>query len=275
MDGQFTQGDRTTPLVLSRATTETAWEIPAPPPPPTPMADPDPEFEVATIKPSDPNRPGKAFTMQGRRFMTINTTLDDLMVFAYGIHNRQIVDAPNWAATDKFDITAQPDAEGAPNQVQIRSMMQKLLAERFGLKFHNEQRELSVYAIREAEGGNKLSPSESQNTLPGLFFRGLGNLPAINATVADLAGLLQGAVMDRPVVDESGIEGRYNFTLQWTPDEFQFAALGGVPPGLADKPDAPPDLFTAMREQLGLTLNSTNAPAEVYVLDAVERPSEN
>ena len=275
MEGTFSQGGGNIPLHLSRATPETAWEIPAPPPPPKPMEDPDPEFEVATIKPSVPNRPGKLFTVRGRQVLTINTTLDDLIVFAYGIHNRQIVDKPGWAATDKYDITAQPDADGMPNQAQMRIMMQKLLADRFALKFHNEERNLSVYAIREGDGGNKLTPSQSQGNLPGLLFRGLGNLPAVNATMEDFAGVMQAAVMDRPVVDQTGIEGRYDFTLQWTPDEFQFAALGGVPPGIADRPDAPPDLFTAMREQLGLTLDSTDAPAEVYVIDAVERPSEN
>jgi uncharacterized protein (TIGR03435 family) len=93
--------------------------------------------------------------------------------------------------------------------------------------------------------------------------------------MADLAGVMQAAVMDRPVVDRTGLEGRYDFTIQWTPDESQFAGLGvRVPPPSGD-PNAPPGLFTAFQEQLGLKLESTRAPAEVLVIDRVERPSEN
>ena len=110
--------------------------------------------------------------------------------------------------------------------------------------------------------------------LPGLFFKGLGVMVVTNATMADFAGTMQGAVLDRPVVDRTGLSGRFDFTLQWTPDESQFAGMGvRVPP---PSPDAQlPTLFTAMQEQLGLRLDSTRAPVEVFVIDKVERPSEN
>jgi uncharacterized protein (TIGR03435 family) len=277
IEGTWKQGKGSTSLNLVRATPETAWAIPEPPPPPKPMIAEDPSFEVATIKPSEPGRPGKAFTVRGRQVLTINTTLNDLMVFAYGIHSRQIEGGPGWVSTDKYDITAQPDAEGAPNGVQLRTMMQKLMAERFELSFHREQKELSVYAIRRGDGEPKLTKNESGNPLPGLFFQGLGNLPARNATMSDFAGVMQGAVLDRPVVDQTGIEGRYDFVIRRTPDEFQFAALGGVPSNAKQNKGGEtfPDLFTAMREQLNLKLESTRAPAEVFVIDKVERPSEN
>jgi uncharacterized protein (TIGR03435 family) len=208
--------------------------------------------------------------------MTINTTLSDIMTFAYGIHGKQIVGAPGWVETEKFDITAQPGGEGQPNDKQWKAMVQKLLAERFQMTFHRDKKELSVYAITVGKNGPKLTKSEGNPAgLPGLFFRGLGNLPATNATVADLAGVLQGAVLDRPVVDQTGITGRWDFILHWTPDEFQFASFGPRPPAPPASGPAAPDLFTAMQEQLGLKLEATKAMSEVLVIDKVQKPSEN
>jgi bla regulator protein blaR1 len=275
--GTWTQGPNPMTLNLKRVTAETAWAIPAPPAPPKPMApDASPVFEVATIKPSDPDRPGKAFTVRGRQFATINTTLGDIITFAYGIHAKQITGGPAWLETEKYDLSAQPDGEGQPNERQWKTMLQKLLADRFKLAFHRDKKELSVYAITVGKNGPKLTKSEGNpNGLPGLFFRGLGNLPVTNATMADFAGVMQGAVLDRPVVDQTGLSGRWDFTLKWTPDEFQFGALGVRVPPPTNAADAPPDLFTAVQEQLGLKLDSTKAPAEVFVIDRVEKPSEN
>ncbi len=273
--GTWTQGNPL-PLILKRATPETEWTIPEPPPRPKPMpADAQPVFEVATIKPSKPDTPGKAFRMNGREFTTLNTTVNDLIKFAFGIHVRQIIGGPAWLETEKYDLLGTPDVEGQPNHDQVRNMLQKLLADRFKLVFHREKKELSVYAIVIAKGGPKLTKSESDSTLPGLFFRGLGNLPARNATIGEFAGVMQSVVLDKPVVDQTGLSGRFDFTLKWTPDEFQFADLGGRPPAPADTPDAPPDLFTAMQQQLGLKLESTKAPADVIVIDHIEKPSEN
>jgi uncharacterized protein (TIGR03435 family) len=238
-------------------------------------ADADPVFEVATIKPSKPEMQGKGFRVNGRRFSTINTSASDLMTFAYGIHARQIIGGPAWLETEKYDLAAQPDGEGQPNDKQWKIMVQKLLADRFQLAFHRDKKELSVYALVVAKNGPKLTKSEGDpNGLPGLFFRGLGVLPARNATMADFAGVMQSAVLDRPVVDQTGLQGRYDFTLSWTPDEFQFGGLGVKPPPPSDTA-ANPDLFTAIQQQLGLKLESTKAPAEVLVIDHVEKPSEN
>jgi len=276
ISGTWTQGPKPLPLNLTRATPETAWTIPEPPPKLKPMApDADPKFEVATIKPSRPDAQGKAFRVMGRRFSTINTSVTDLIKFAYGVHPRQIVGGPEWMGADKFDITAQPDGEGQPNDKQWKTMVQKLLADRFQLTFHQDKKELSVYAITVAKGGPKLTKSEGDpNGLPGLFFRGLGVLPARNATMADFAGVMQAAVLDRPVVDHTGLTGRFDFTLTWTPDEFQFGGLGMKPPAASESATAP-DLFTAMQQQLGLKLEATKARAEILVIDRVEKPSEN
>lgn len=271
--GSFTQGNTAMPLVLKHVTGEAAWAIPAPLKPM--RADANPVFEVATIKPSEPGRPGKAFGVNGRHFSTLNTTLNDMITFAYGVHARQIVGGPAWLAAEKYDLSAQPEGEGQPNQAQWKTMVQKLLADRFQLSFHREKRELAVYAIVVAKGGSKLTRSEGDpNGLPSLMFRGLGVLPARNASLADFAGVMQAAVLDRPVVDQTGLPGKYDFMLTWTPDEFQFTAMGVKVPPPPDNATAP-DLFTAFQEQLGLRLESTKAPAEVLVIDRAEKPSEN
>jgi uncharacterized protein (TIGR03435 family) len=275
--GNWSQGPNPLPLNLKRATKETAWALPEPPPPPKPMAaDATPEFEVATIKPGQPDRQGKGFRVNGRQFSTINTTLTDLITFAYGVHAKQVTNGPAWMETDKYDIAAQPNGEGQPNDKQWKGMVQKLLADRFKLKFHRDKKELGVYALTVAKGGHKLTKSEGDpNGLPALFFRGLGNLPARNATMTDFAGVMQGAVLDRPVVDQTGIAGRFDFVLLWTPDEFQFGGMGAKVPPPANNAAAPPDLFTAMQEQLGLKLESTKAPAEVFVVDNAAKPTDN
>jgi uncharacterized protein (TIGR03435 family) len=275
--GIWTQGGSPIPLNLKHVTDETAWPIPEPPVRLKPMAaDANPVFEVATIKPSSPETQGKGFMVRGRNFSTINTSLSDLITFAYGLHARQITGGPAWIESEKYDLSAKPDGEGQPNDKQWKTMVQKLLTDRFRLTFHRDKKELSVFAIVVGKNGPKLTKSVGDpNGLPGLFFRGLGVLPARNATMADFAGAMQTAVLDRPVVDQSGLSGRFDFELKWTPDETQFGGLGVRVPAPSDDPAAPPDLFTAIQQQLGLKLQPTKAPVEVLVVDRVEKPSEN
>jgi uncharacterized protein (TIGR03435 family) len=261
-------------LALARATPDTAWTIPSLPKPMA--ADAPAVFEVATIKPSNPDTPGKLFTVRGRQVITINTTLVDLISFAYSAHAAQITAAPEWGASQKYDITGQPEAQGLPNQNQMRAMVQKLLEERFRLTFHRGTKELQVYALVVGKEGPKLTRNDrNPNGLPSLLFKGLGMLPALNATLGDLANVLQVAVLDRPVVDRTALTGRFDFNLTWTPDESQFRSMGVRVPAPSNDPNAPPGLFTAIQEQLGLRLESTKAPVDVLVIDRVERPSEN
>ena len=275
--GTWTQGPDPLPLVLTRATVETAWTIPPPTPKLPPMAaNANPSFEVATIKPSKPDEPGKAFLVKGRRFSTINSTLGDLISFAYGVQAKQVIGAPPWVETDKFDITATPDGEGEPNDRQWKGMLQKLITDRYKLAIHRDKKELSVYVLSVGKGGPKLTKSDGDpNGLPGLFFRGLGDLNVRNGTMDDFAQLMQGAVLDRPIVDQTALAGRYNFTLKWTPDDSQFGGFGVKIPPPKDAANAPPPLYTAIQEQIGLKLEATKAPAEVLVVDHVEKPSEN
>jgi uncharacterized protein (TIGR03435 family) len=275
--GTWSQGPNPVPLTLTRATPETEWAIPAPPPKLPPMdANASPSFEVATIKPSKPDQPGKMFGIRGRQFKTVNTTLNDLISFAYGVQAKQVIGAPAWTATDKFDISAEPDGEGAPSDKQWKIMVQKLLADRFQFALHHEKKELSVYALNVAKSGQKLTKSQGDlNGLPSLFFRNLGDLHVANATMADFAGLMQSAVLDRPVVDQTGLAGRYDFNMKWTPDDSQFGGMGAKIHPPTDSADAPPNLYTAIQEQIGLKLDATKAPAEVLVIDHVEKPSAN
>ena len=272
--GNWSQGGNSLPLTLARATPDTAWPIPSPPKPMA--ADASAVFEVATIKPSKPDTPGKVFTVRGRQIVTINTTLNDLISFAYRLHAAQITAAPEWSESDKYDITAQPEAQGQPNESQLRAMVQKLLEDRFRLMFHRDKKELPVYALVVGKTGHKLTVNDrNPNGLPSLMFKGLGVLPVLNATMAEFANVLQAAVLDRPVVDRTALAGRFDFTLTWTPDDSQFRGMGVRVPAPSNDPNAPPGLFTAIQEQLGLRLESIKAPVEVMVIDRVERPSDN
>jgi uncharacterized protein (TIGR03435 family) len=279
IDGTWSQGGPAIPLVLTKATPETAWAIPEPPPPPTPMAaDAKPGFEVATIKPSDPARPGKLFTIRGQEVITVNTTLSDLITMAYDLHLKQVTGGPSWLESDKFDITGKPEVPGQPNVAQLKILLQKLLVDRFQLKFHTEKKELGMYAITVAKTGSKLTKSQSDpNGLPGLFF-GRGN-PGMtfnvrNATIKEVASIIQGSVLDKPVVDQTGLTEKYDFLLKFTPDPGQMAGFGPQPPAV-DSPDAPPDIITAFLQQLGLKMENTKGPVDVMVIDRVAKPSEN
>jgi uncharacterized protein (TIGR03435 family) len=273
--GNATQNGQTHVLNLEHVTAENAWPIPEPPKPMA--ADAIPKFDVVTVKPSDPNRPGKLFTIRGRHVMTINTTLSDIITFAYSLHAKQIVGAPAWFSTDKFDIDGVPDVEGQPSSKQFKLLFQSVLTDRFKLTFHRDEKELSVYALTVGKSGPKMTETIHKPTDPVNFlFRGKpGALMVTNSTMKDFCDGMQSAVMDKPVVDHTGLTARYDFNLNWTPDESQFESMGGFKPPATEDPNAPPALSTAMQEQLGLKFDATKAPAPVFVIDHVEKPSAN
>jgi uncharacterized protein (TIGR03435 family) len=280
--GTWTQG-MPMPLTLSRATPETAWTIPEPPPPPKMMdADAKPQFEVATIKPSDPNRPGWGITVnRSGVFTTLNTTLSDLVKFAYNVHPKQVVGTPAWFDSDKFDITAKPDKPGMPTVKQMQRMLQKMLAERFSLAFHQEKKELPAYAITVSKGGEKIKKEENAPVpIPGFGGMPQRGFNVRNATLAEFASVMQAQFMDLPVVDHTELgETRYSFVLKFTPDPTMrpFGSAGAPPQAQppAPDPDAPPDLYGAMEQQLGLRMQKTKASVDVMVIDKIEKPSEN
>jgi len=282
INGTLNQGELR-PLTFAKATPTTAWTIPDPPPPPK-LMDPNakPKFEVATIKPSDPSRPGWGIGInQSGILNTLNTTLADLIKFAYDLHPRQVVNAPTWFDTDKFDLTAKPDTPGMASLPQMRVMVQQLIVDRFGLKFHNDKRELQAYAITVAKGGEKIKKEEN-TSLP---LPGFGGLPQRgfnirNATLTEFASVIQAQFMDLPVVDQTNLgDTRYTFIVKFTPDPgmrpFGGAATPAPGPPPAPDPDAPPDIFAAMEQQLGLQMQKMRTNVSVMVIDNIAKPSEN
>jgi uncharacterized protein (TIGR03435 family) len=206
----------------------------------------------------------------------VNTTLLDLIKFAYGLQDKQVTNLPDWASSQKYDLNGKPDISGTPNPDQLRNLVQQALADRFQLKFHEDKKEMSAYVLSVAKGGEKMEKAAPDSgSLPGLFFRGLGVLTVRNATMEDFCHLMQEAVLDRPVVDQTELQGRYNFLLKWTPDESQFGGMGMKVPPPSDAADAPPPLYTAITEQIGLKLDAGKAPVRVLVVDHVDHPSAN
>jgi hypothetical protein len=182
ISGTFNQGAPPR-LDFTRATPETAWTVPEPPPPPQAM-DPkaDPSFEVATIKPSDPNRPGwglgrdqegSAETHRDGKSAVVhtqNTTLADLARYAFTAHLKQLIHLPGWAGTEKFDVVGKPDRPGFSSTEQMRTMVRKLLVERFSLAYDKQKKEIAVYALAVAKGSPKVRPETA--SLPGPAFGG-------------------------------------------------------------------------------------------------------
>lgn len=279
--GTFTQGGNPLPLTLARATTETAWVIPEPAPPPKLMAaDADPAFDVATIKPNNTGATSmQQLTLNGRNFRTRGSSLVDLIGFAYQVQAKQIVGGPDWMNTDRFDIDAVPDKEGAPNPAQVRTMIRKLLADRFKLTFHHDKRELSAFVLTVSKTGQKLTPTQLSGPLPGL---GISPSPSgisinvSNGTIADFTGFLQSLVLDRPVVDQTDLKAKFDFQVTFTPDDTQFNGRAPRPPANTNSTAEPaPSLFEAIQQQLGLKLEARKTAVDVIAIDHVEKYSAN
>ena len=274
IEGSVTLGGQAHVLNLTHVTPENTWAIPEPPK--SMPSDAQPKYDVVTVKPSDPNRPGKLFTIRGRQVLTINTTVNDLITFAYSLQTKEILNAPPWM-DEKYDVDGVPDIEGQPNSKQMRMLIANALEQRFGLKYHTEQREMTAYTLTVAKGGPKLTASNDREGDPGNFlFAGLGKLHTSNMSMKEFCHGMQEAVMDKPVVDQTGLTGRYDFNLNWTPDQSQFASFGAhIPPPNPDDPNPPPSLYTALQEQLGLKMDVTKANVDVMVIDHIDKPSAN
>jgi uncharacterized protein (TIGR03435 family) len=229
-------------------------------------------FAVATIKPSAPDAT-VVTQIRGNRFATEGTTFVDVFKYAYNVHPDQIVGGPEWLRTKKFDILADPETEKRPSSEQMKVMVQQLLVERFHLVMHHEQKILSVYALMKTADTPKLTRSTADPSgIPVVGYSPSGELGIGNATMANFATFLQRFVLDRPAVDQTGIPGRFDLVLRWTPDNFR---AGGRLGDSQEDASAPPSLFTAMKEQLGLKLQPTKAATDVFLIDRVEQPSEN
>ena len=228
--------------------------------------DAHPSFDVATIKRSDPDSHRQGIGYHGRQVDATGQTLKSLMMFAYGVHGKQIVGEPTWAESDKYDIAGVADVAGEPSLKQMQEMYQKLFADRFGLQVQHEQREMTYYALEVAKGGAKIAKAkDGDDASPDQTGEGHGYMEMrYTANLMSDFALGMNYFTDRPVVDETGLTGRYDFTLKWMPDT---------------KPDPEgsqvPGLFTALQEQLGLKLELKKGPVDVLAVQNIQRPSQN
>jgi uncharacterized protein (TIGR03435 family) len=269
-------------------------------------------FEVASIKadpgpfrpPNFPLDPGDAYRPVGGRF-SADFPLATYITFAYKLSltsdQRQAMFAhlPDWVAAERFDIQAR--AEGSPTKDQMRLMMQSLLADRFKLAVHFETQVAPVLAmalVKPGKTGRKLRPHSEgppcEATPPAItptprdrdeafppvcntymmtmYPNKLARAGSRNTTLELIAGALPGiGRLDHPVVDQTGLSGRYDFMIEFTPEpNAPSPATGGAP-----LDPLGPTFLQALREQLGVKLESTKAPLRILVIDHVERPSEN
>ena len=241
-------------------------------------------FDVATIKLAAPEdlRAGRYIRMQSaHRFQAKNYTAKGLIAAAYDLNPKMISGGPGWQETDHYEVLAVTPGELRPSYDDQMRMLRKLLNDRFSLQFHRGRKEFPVYSITVAKGGPKLEPStappdEPYNVTSTIYPAASGGidhamLPARNITMQQFASVLQRAILDRPVVDNTGLAGRYDFDLEWTPDESQFG--GQLSPGAPDS--GKPGLFAALPQQLGLRIEATRSTIATLIIDRLDRPSEN
>lgn len=239
-------------------------------------------FEVASIKPNAANdfRVSIQFAPGGRFVATgINTRI--LLSQAFEVKDFQIINAPSWAGDSRFDVNAK--AEGSAERIapdKLRPMLKSLLEERFGLKYHQETKEMPVYHLVVAKSGAKLTPSPDApaggERRPQMVRMGRGQLNADGIGMAAFARMLS-QNLGREVVDQTGLTGNYAVKLEWTPEPGQGGGFGiPLPPGALPSVDPNgPTLTTALQEQLGLRLESAKAPVSVIVIDSLTKPTEN
>jgi uncharacterized protein (TIGR03435 family) len=214
-----------------------------------------PAFEAASIHAGAPGDGRFSFNLtNGGRLTVRNMTVWNLLRQAYGWRDNQIIGGPGWIKSDVFDIQAAPSAPvGRDRAVE---MLKTLLEDRFHLRWHPDTREMSAYALKVDAGGSKLAPAHD-----GPSRMQMGNLSAASLTLDSLCQILEFDA-GRPVVNQTGLAGSYAIDLHYARD--------------ASVTDTSlPSLFTAVREQLGVRLDSAKLPVKVFVIDDAKRPSEN
>jgi uncharacterized protein (TIGR03435 family) len=244
-----------------------------------------PVFEVAAIRENQSDHTARSHIISSPndgRFTAINVPLKMLIQFAFGIPDSRILDGPGWIDATKFDIDAKADSavddqmrtlSSIQGKAQKRLMLQALLADRFKLRVHAEDRELPMYALVVARNGPKFLDSKANGTT---IDGGNGRIQVQGGdnSVSLLAEQLADS-LGRPVNDQTGIKGRYSITLQWAPDDDAAPKSGGTEDNSATLDSPGPSLFTAIQEQLGLKLEPRKGPVQVLIVDHIERPSAN
>jgi uncharacterized protein (TIGR03435 family) len=254
----------------------------------TSVAAAPPLFEVATVKlnKSGGSSSHSNFDNERLRFSASNILLKNLLQYqAYGIPEPRILGGPKWFSTERFDIEAKADSSVADQlrtlshdqrRLQTQEMFQQLLADRFKLAVHWETRDFPVYALVVAKNGPSLHASKESDGSSSTS-GSTGQLTARGVTLTEIARTLTQELskeLGRVVVDKTGIDGRYDVTLKWTPDTGAASVNSGTG-DTASPPDSGPSIFTAIQEQLGLKLESTKGPVQVLVIDHLEMPSQN
>jgi len=228
-----------------------------------------PAFEVASVKPNQSGGGGSSIRASKGQIAMENVSLKKLTLWAYGIPDDReyALAGPDWLTTQRFDILAKFPGDTPVDQV--RAMTQSLLADRFKLALHRETRQLPNYSLVVGKNGPRIHAVDAG---PSNTTGRPGHLEASHIPMRKLTDLFA-RMIGLPVVDATGLEGVFTFTLDWTPDETQRLA----PPdeGVAPNP-AGTSLFTAVQEQLGLKLEGKKGPVEILVVDRMEKmPTEN
>lgn len=224
-----------------------------------------PAFEAASIKRNTSTSGNSSSRNLGTRYTATNVTVVQLLRNAYGIQEFQIAGGPSWAGIDRFDIDATMAPGSKPGDWQ--PMLQTLLAERFRLTFHREQRQTSIYSLVVAKNGHKLTPGDPAkcpNTGGCGFNASPTQIVGESVSMGQLAARLSRSIGVH-VVDNTGLKGLFDLKVEWTVED-QFVGRGA---------SASPTIFPAIQEQLGLRLESTRGAVETVVIDRVEKPTEN
>ncbi|HVY94139.1 MAG TPA: TIGR03435 family protein [Bryobacteraceae bacterium] len=225
------------------------------------------EFEAASLKPSTAGGGRGSMKMDSTRLTYTNVSVRDCIMSAWNVKDYQI-DGPDWLRSDRYDLVA--TAAAPAEEDALKGMLQSLLLERFHMKMHLETRELPVYAMVVSKGGAKLKDAAAPGR-PAIRMNG-GGVVFTSVTIADLIELMTRAhlaELDRPVVDDTGLTGRYDVTVNlFGTQEEMTSALS--------KRDFGSSIFTLIQEQLGLKLEPKKLPLQMVVVDQAERtPSEN
>jgi uncharacterized protein (TIGR03435 family) len=230
-------------------------------------------FDVISVKPAEANSTNAGIRPTGsQRYVATNVPVRLMMKLMYKITDSQIVGAPAWMDNDRWDVEAKTERPATLDQ--LHEMFQTLLADRFKLQFHKEKRELSALVLSVDKSGAKLKVSESQDwTDIPIKPAGPGRIVGTRVPIPYFCWFLAQQA-NIPIVDNTGLTGFYDFTLQ-LPTPQPGTEVPGSKVGEPAPQDRMADAFAALREQLGLKLESRRAPVEVYVIDHVERPAAN
>jgi len=229
-----------------------------------------PRFAAASLKANTSVRNGMGNKFDPEMARWTNTPLQNLIEAAYRLRDYQVVGGPNWLRSDKWDIDARTD--GPTTRTQRNQMLQTLIVERFGLKFHREMKDIPGYVLVIAKNGTKLHEVKEGevSSIPTGTTVQSGLIIGHQVRMMDWVGLFA-SVLGCPFEDNTGLTGKYEFKLEWAPDESQ-------PNGGGEAPADPnrPSIFAALQEQLGLKLEVKKFPVEMFVIDHVDRvPTAN